>query len=163
MGDILQSSFAMLSFFPILEIFPSPSSWASPSSVSLRTNKKLKKSLENPCQETHQEIHLLATALDKEFLFWGTSHGFLLAKKHKDFLPLARSFYCWTHFGLLSLLFLSVFGLVPFVSALLNIGTKMLGNCSPNFLWFVDNTLRNVSLSCFASLSYSNVSLDLLM
>jgi hypothetical protein len=108
MGDILQSPFAMLSFFPILEIFPSPSSWASPSSISLHTNKKLEKSLENPCQETHQEIHLFATALDKQFRFWGISHGFLLAKKHKDFLPLARLFYCWTHFGLLSLLFLSV-------------------------------------------------------
>ncbi len=108
MRDILQSSFAMLSVFPILEIFPSPSSRASPSSVSLHTNKKLEKNLQNPCQETHQEIHLLATALDKEFLFWGTSHGFLLAKKHNAFLPLARSFYCWTHFGLLSLLFLSL-------------------------------------------------------
>jgi hypothetical protein len=73
MGDILQSSFAMLSFFPILEIFPSPSSWASPS-VSLHTNNKLEKSLEIPCQETHQEIHLLATALDKEFLLtWFSS------------------------------------------------------------------------------------------
>jgi len=115
MGDILQRSFAMLSFFPILEIFPSSSSWASPSSVSLCTNKKLEKSLENPCQETHQEIHLPATALDKEFLFWSTSHGFLLAKKHKDFFSCKIILLLDPFWTALFALSLCVFGLVPFL------------------------------------------------
>lgn len=76
-----------------------------------------------------------------------SSHMVFFLQLNTDFLSLAKSFYCWTHFELLSLLFLSVFGLIPCVFCSVEFGYENAWELLPKF-----SVVQHISLSCFASL-----------